>query len=183
MNNGGLLLLAIGLSMDAFAVSVTNGMCKKNIKFGWTFLMALTFGVFQGIMPVIGYFIGSKFSRYVSKYDNYIALALLGFIGVQMIISGIKSRKNIQTVVLKMTLGDLIIQAFATSIDALSVGVSFAVMDINIVYASAVICATTFVLCIIAVFVGKKFGNALNDKAEIVGGIILISIGLKIFFS
>lgn len=178
-----LLLIAIGLSMDAFAVSVTNGLCYKNVKFKWTLGMGLCFGLFQGAMPTIGYFLGSTFADYISALDHYIALILLCFIGGKMIYDSIKSSNEeaIKTD-LSITLGILLVQGVATSIDALAVGVSFAMLsDVNIVAAAGFIASVTFVLSIAAVFVGKNFGNLLNNKAQIIGGLILIAIGLKIF--
>jgi putative Mn2+ efflux pump MntP len=178
-----LFLLAVGLSADAFAVSVTNGMCMKNIKFGWTLLIGLTFGLFQGAMPVIGYALGSRFTEHIKAYDHYIALILLGFIGGKMLFEGIrkKGERCCNEKVLLMTFGTLMVQGVATSIDALAVGVSFAAMSVKIVSAAAFICCVTLALSIIAVKVGKKFGTLLNNKAEILGGFILISIGVKIF--
>lgn len=178
-----LLLIALGLSADAFAVSVTNGMCRKNVKLGWTFAIAITFGLFQGAMPVIGYALGSKFTDMISQYDHYIALVLLGFIGGKMLFDGIKGSDdecdNCKSA--SITLGALMVQGVATSIDALAVGVSFAAMSVNIINAAAFICGITFILSFVAVIIGKKFGNLLNNKAEIIGGLILIGIGVKIF--
>lgn len=182
MSNIELLLVAIGLSADAFAVSVTNGMSVKNIKLSLAFLTALTFGIFQGVMPVIGYFLGSTFTNLISKYDHIIALVLLGFIGVKMIKDSFKDEdEHNNASAIKLTFGAIMLQGVATSIDALAVGVSFAAMSVNIVSAAAFICIVTFVLSFIAVFIGKKFGDLLNNKAEIIGGLILIGIGLKIF--
>ena len=177
-----LLLIAVGLSADAFAVSVTNGMCMKNIKLGWTFLIALTFGLFQGAMPVIGYALGNNFTEYITKYDHYIALVLLGCIGGKMVLDVIRGKDQHDSCkIAKLTFGILMVQGVATSIDALAVGVSFAAMSVSIVSAAAFICGVTFILSLIAVWVGKKFGDLLNNKAEIIGGLILILIGLKIF--
>ena len=176
-----LLLIAIGLSADAFAVSVTNGMCMKNIKLGWTFAIALTFGLFQGAMPVIGYALGSRFTGYVSKYDHIIALVLLGFIGGKMLFDGIKGGEEESCKIAQITFGALMVQGVATSIDALAVGVSFAAMSVNIVSAAAFICGVTFILSFIAVKAGERFGNLLDYKAEIFGGLMLVGIGLRIF--
>lgn len=182
MSNIELFLIALGLSADAFAVSVTNGMCMKNIKLGLAFLIAITFGLFQGLMPVIGYALGSNFTQIISRYDHYIALVLLGFIGGKMFLDGIKGDDNGESCkIAKLTFGALMVQGVATSIDALAVGVSFAAISVDIVSAAALICLVTFILSFIAVFIGKKFGNLLNNKAEIIGGFILIGIGVKIF--
>ena len=178
-----LLLIAVGLSMDAFAVSVTNGLCYKNVKFCWTLSMGLCFGLFQGAMPTIGYFLGSTFADYISTFDHYIALILLCFIGGKMLIDGVKRKDDdIKATGASIGLGILLVQGVATSIDALAVGVSFAMLpNVNIVTAAGFIALVTFVLSIAAVFVGKKFGNLLNNKAQIIGGLILIAIGIKIF--
>lgn len=176
-----LLLLSAGLAMDAFAVSVTNGMVKKNVNKLWAIGIALTFGLFQGVMPAIGYALGMKFTNYITKFDHYIALILLGFIGGKMIIDAFKHDDEKVEKNATLTLGELMVQGVATSIDALAVGVSFAAMNVNIVTACAYIFIITFVLSFIAVFIGKKFGTLLNNKAEIIGGIILVGIGVKIF--
>ena len=176
-----LILIGIGLSMDAFAVSVTNGLCCKNIKTGGTIATGVCFGVFQGLMPMIGYFLGVGFSKYITAFDHIIALILLGFIGGQMIWEALKKdneehRENLLTV--KM----LLMQGVATSIDALAVGVSFAALkDVNIIFAAASICCITFAFSVVGVKIGKKSGDFLNSKAQLIGGIILVGIGLKIF--
>lgn len=178
-----LLLIAVGLSMDAFAVSVTNGLCLKNVNIKWTLGMGLCFGLFQGAMPTIGYFLGSTFSDYISALDHYIALVLLGFIGGKMLIDAIKNKdEHLEKSDAGISLGMLMVQGVATSIDALAVGVSFAMLpNISIVMAAGFIALITFFLSVAAVFVGKKFGSLLNSKAQIIGGIILIAIGVKIF--
>lgn len=177
-----LLLIAVGLSMDAFAVSVTNGMCRKNIKLNWTFAVALTFGLFQGIMPAIGYFLGQTFTNYVTKFDHIIALVLLGFIGGKMLIDALKPEKDDEEKESEnLTLGMLMVQGVATSIDALAVGVSFSALKANIIVSAAFITCITFAFSFVGVLIGKKFGSILNKKAEIIGGIILIGIGVKIF--
>ena len=158
-----LILIGIGLSMDAFAVSVTNGLCCKNIKAGKTIMTGVCFGGFQGLMPLIGYFLGRGFAKYITAFDHIIALILLGFIGGQMI-------------------WELFMQGIATSIDALAVGVSFAALEnVNIAFAATAICSITFMFSIVGVLIGKKFGNILNNKAQLVGGLILVGIGVKIF--
>ncbi len=178
-----LLLIAAGLSMDAFAVSVTNGLCYKNVKLKWTLAMGLCFGLFQGAMPTIGYFLGSTFADYITALDHYVALTLLGFIGGKMLYDGVKSKEEeVKRSDSSINLGILLVQGVATSIDALAVGVSFAMLpNVNIVTAAGFIALVTFVLSITAVFVGKKFGSLLNNKAQIIGGLILIAIGIKIF--
>lgn len=173
-----MLLIGVGLSMDACAVSMTNGMCYKP-KFRQSLLIALSFGAFQGLMPLIGYYAGSLFSAQVSAFDHWIALVLLGFIGGKMIWDGFHHDE--ETSVKPFGAGLLLMQAVATSIDALAVGVSFAAVSANIYLAVSLIAATTFFLSIIAVKIGQWIGDKLNSKAEIFGGTILVLIGLKIF--
>ena len=186
-----LLLLAIGLAMDAFAVSIGNGLSMKIQNPKAAFTIAFSFGVFQALMPVIGYFLGSAFEEVIRQFDHFIALIFLGFIGGKMIFDGIKeltASKKGETEELSefaefnLTFGRLLIQAIATSIDALIVGVSFAALpDVNIWTAVLLIGIVTFAISLLGVFSGKKFGQLLGSKAEIFGGIILVGIGLKVF--
>lgn len=176
-----LVLIGIGLSMDAFAVSVTNGLCCKKIGVGGAAATGLCFGVFQGLMPLIGYFLGIGFAKYITSIDHIIALVLLCFIGGQMIYESFKKdeeNKEESTLGVKM----LIVQGIATSIDALAVGVSFAALsDVNIAFAAVIICCITFAFSFAGVFIGKKSGTFLNNKAQLIGGLILVGIGIKIF--
>lgn len=178
-----ILILSFGLAMDAFAVSITNGMCYKQFKRREMVLTAFTFGLFQAFMPVIGYIIGNTFYETISFLDHWIALILLSIIGINMILEGIKSYKNTEYVckIENFTIKTLLIQGVATSIDALAVGISFAVTKTNIVQASISIGLITFVCCLCGTMLGKKFDVLLKEKAEIFGGSILIFIGLKIF--
>lgn len=176
-----LILIGIGLSMDAFAVSVTNGLCCKEIRAGKTVMTGLCFGGFQGFMPLIGYFLGRGFAKYITSLDHIIALILLGFIGGQMIIESFKKDEDEKNEV-RLTPKMLLMQGVATSIDALAVGVSFAALpDVNIAFAASAICCITFVFSVVGVGIGKKFGTVLNSKAQLVGGLILVGIGVKIF--
>ncbi len=178
-----IILLSFGLAMDAFAVSVTNGMCFKKFKRKEAFATALTFGLFQAIMPLIGYGVGSTFLETISFLDHWIALFLLGAIGINMIMEGVKSYRNpdnfcrTETFTLKL----LLAQGIATSIDALAVGISFAVTKTDIVLAAASIGIITFFCSLFGIFLGKKFDSLLKEKAEIFGGFILLIIGLRIF--
>ena len=183
-----LFLLAVGLSMDAFAVSIGNGLSMKKQNPKAAFAIAFSFGLFQALMPTLGYFLGSAFEDIIRQFDHFIALIFLGFIGGKMIFDGIKEliadkkgeAEEIQE--FHLSFGKLLIQAIATSIDALIVGVSFAALpDVNIWTAVLLIGVTTFAISIIGVFSGKKFGQLLGSKAEIFGGIILVGIGLKVF--
>lgn len=183
-----LLLIAVGLSMDAFAVSIGNGLSMKKSSPKAALAIAFSFGLFQALMPTIGYFLGSAFEDVIKQFDHYIALIFLGFIGGKMIFDGIKEIRakkrgeEEEEKPFKLGFGALMIQAVATSIDALIVGVSFAALsDVNIWAAVTLIGLTTFTISLIGVFFGKKFGQLLGSKAEIFGGIILVGIGLKVF--
>lgn len=183
-----LLLLAVGLSMDAFAVSIGNGLTMKKSSIKAALAIALSFGLFQALMPTVGYFLGSTFENVIKEFDHYIALLFLGFIGGKMIFDGIKeirekrNGKGEEEKPFKLSFGTLLIQAVATSIDALIVGVSFAALpDVNIWAAVSLIGVTTFTISIFGVFFGKKFGQLLGSKAEIFGGLILVGIGIKVF--
>ena len=178
-----LFFLALGLAMDASAVSISNVLCYRNIRKKQIIITALTFGVFQGLMPVIGFYVGRVFSSVVSSLDHWIALILLGFIGGSMIVESIKEFKNMELCKTKkdFTLRTLLLQGIATSIDALAVGVSFSFLKTNIAIASLFIGVITFICCLIGAAVGKKFGAYLKEWAKIFGGTILILIGIKIF--
>lgn len=178
-----LLLIAVGLSMDALAVSVCKGLgMKTGIKLKQTFLIALFFGGFQALMPFIGWLVGSQFEKYITAYDHWIAFALLCFIGGKMLYECI-FKKGEDTVESESALDikELFVLAVATSIDALAVGVTFALLpDVNIGTSVLFIGLTTFLLSGIGVFIGNRFGSRFEKKAEIAGGVILILIGLKI---
>ena len=180
--------LGVGLAMDAFAVSMSNGLKESKMRFSKVLLIAFMFGLFQGVMPLIGYLVGNSFVKYIEKFIPFIALALLSFLGIKMIIDFVKERKEnneqCNIVEQKLTFKVLIVQAIATSIDALSTGLAFS--DYNIYDALIVvglIAIITFVLCIIGVFIGKKFGTLIRCYATFIGGIILILIGLEIFIT
>ncbi|MDW5298930.1 MAG: manganese efflux pump MntP family protein [Sedimentibacter sp.] len=184
MGSIALLFTSIGLSMDACAVSITNGMCFSNIQKKQILSTALVFGFFQAFMPILGYIVGCTFSQTISFLDHWIALILLGFIGGKMIVGAIKELKNPEPclkIARFLTYKMLFLQAIATSIDALAVGMGFAVMKVDIVNASLSIGIITFINSVIGSNLGKKFGELFKQKAEILGGAILIIIGLKIF--
>ena len=181
------LLTGVGLWMDAAAVGMTNGLNEPKMRLTKILLIALFFGVFQGVMPLIGYFAGTLFAEAVASIAPYVALVLLGFIGGKMIYEALKKSKEEEETVKNLSVGALTAQAIATSIDALAVGISLLALNgigalkVNIFAACAIIAACTFVISLAAVFIGKKFGAVLADKAELIGGIILVAIGLKIF--
>lgn len=180
-----LFLLAFGLAADAFAVSVTNGMCSCKITRRHAVLTALTFGFFQALMPVLGFVLGNTFAEIVSRFQHWIALLLLSAIGVNMLTDAMKESKTpdvqICTTLNTFRAKNLILQGIATSIDALAAGVSIAVLNINILTAALIIGFITFLLCTIGVYIGKRFGTILGFRAKILGSIVLIGIGVKIF--
>ena len=173
-----LFLIAIGLSMDAFAVAVCKGLKMQRLNYSQAGITALFFGGFQAIMPLIGWALGSTFSNYINKIDHFVAFALLAFIGGKMIYDSYKDEEDKSGGV--FNLKELFILAVATSIDALAVGVTFAFLKASIIFSVVIIGITTFVLSLIGVFIGHKFGAAYKNKAELAGGVILILIGLKI---
>ena len=185
------ILIGIGLSMDAVAVSVSNGIADSKMKWRKILLIAGTFGLFQGVMPFLGYLLGSVFARFISMIAPYLAFALLGFIGGKMVFEAIRDMKKPKEMEAeekpksKLTLGVLLMQAVATSIDAFAVGVNMACyessgnMALPVYLACIIIASITFVLCVIAVLVGKKTGDVFSDKATLIGGAILVIIGIK----
>ena len=185
-----LIFTAFALSMDAFAVSITKGMTIKNLKKSTALKMALTFGVFQGAMPLLGWALGISFESYIKSIDHWIAFILLGFIGFNMIKGFFDDRKeenaselefSATTDVDDLSNKEIIMLAVATSIDALAVGISFAFLNVSIIPAASIICIITFLVCVVGVFVGNKVGDIFNGYAELVGGVILILIGFNIF--
>lgn len=178
-----LFLIALGLSMDALAVSVSNGICSRNSS-GWISLKsAIVFGVFQAAMPIGGFFAGRTFSEAISSLDHWIALILLSIIGGKMIITSVIELRHPENcrVRNRITWSTLIVQGIATSIDAFTIGISFALLQVNIVEASAFIGIVTFACCLPGGVLGRKFGSLIEQRAEIVGGVILIAMGVKIF--
>ena len=173
-----LFILAVGLSMDAFAVSVCKGLSLGKIKIKHMCIAGLWFGGFQALMPLIGYLLGSNFSELVAKYDHWIAFVLLALIGGNMIKEALgKEEDNMDN---SMGFKAMLLLAIATSIDALAVGATFAFLDVSIVPAISFIGVVTFVLSAIGVKAGSLFGYKYKSKAELCGGIILILLGIKI---
>lgn len=176
-----LFLVAVGLSMDAFAVSISNGLCCQKLRRSQILSIGLCFGGFQGLMPAIGFLLGKAFESYITAVDHYIALILLGYIGGKMIADTFSDNDEAEQSRL-LTAPLLLTQGIATSIDALAVGVSFAALpDVNIVAAAAFIACITFGCSVIGVCFGKKFGEKLGSRATFLGGLILVGIGVKIF--
>lgn len=173
-----LLLLSIGLGMDAFAVSICKGISMKKMNWKKACIIGLYFGGFQAIMPILGYFLGSTFESIITSLDHWIAFILLGIIGGNMIkdlfskeCDNFDDNVNFKT---------MIVLAIATSIDALAVGITFAFLKVNLVLAISLIGIITFILSVVGTKVGNRFGDKYEKKAELVGGIILILLGTKI---
>lgn len=172
-----LFVLALGLSMDAFAVSVCKGLSLGKIKVKHMCIAGAWFGGFQMLMPLIGYFFAGIFADKITAYSNWIAFALLVIIGINMIREAFGEEEKLDA---NMGFTTMLLLAVATSIDALAVGVSFAFLSVNIVYAVIFIGVTTFVCSAAGIKIGSVFGEKYKTKAEVCGGVILILIGLKI---
>ncbi len=185
MNFLEIVLIGVGLSMDAFAVTITNVLGHRLTTKG-KLSMPIAFGFFQFLMPVLGYFGGNLFASFIESYAPIVTFVVLGYIGGNMIKEAFRDMKNPEDNPLdvdeKFTFKILIMQAIATSIDAFAVGVSFAAQQVNIWSSSFIILCTTFILCLVALYLGKKFGELLGERAQIVGGLILIIIGIKALF-
>lgn len=179
-----ILLIGLGVSADAFAVSMCKGVEMKKIIWKYALLIALFFGGFQMIMPLIGWGAGSLFQKYITEFDHWIAFGLLLFLGGKMIYDGIfdkdEKKEGEEDKPLKLGLATLLVMAIATSIDALAVGVTFAFLSVNIWLAVGIIGATTFTFSLVGVGIGVKVGDKFRNKAEILGGVILILLGVKI---
>jgi len=175
-----LFLIAIGLSMDAFAVSVCKGMGMKKIKFSAALTIALFFGGFQALMPFVGWILGTRFQKYIISFDHWVAFLMLLYIGVKMIKDSIGDSEKEILIAFKTDYHELFILAVATSIDALAVGITIAFLNIGIIFSSMIIGVVTFILSFFGVWIGSKFGNRFERKAKIIGGLILILIGLKV---
>lgn len=173
-----LLILAVALAMDSVAVSIAIGSKYKKLHLPRIVFIASIFGFFQGIMPLAGYLIGISFAQYVQAYDHWIAFVLLVGLGVKMLYEAYKNEFDEE--VTDLSNKTLITLAIATSIDAMAIGVTFVFLQTDIMIASVIIGLVTFVLCLAAVYVGKKLGSFLESKAEMLGGLMLIGLGLKI---
>ena len=178
-----LALIAVGLSMDAFAVSVCKGLGMKRLDMGQALVIALFFGGFQALMPLAGWALGSGFQSYIEPVDHWIAFALLAFIGGKMLYDAFHEEDGDEPVAGEaagLDLKEILMLAIATSIDALAVGVSFAFLQVDIVPAISLIGVITFALSLVGVAAGHQFGARFEKPATIVGGLVLILIGLKI---
>jgi manganese efflux pump family protein len=174
-----ILLISVGLAMDAFAVSICAGTNELTKGKRATFRLSFHFGLFQFLMPVIGWFMGSGIQKYIEAYDHWIVLGLLGFVGFKMVKSGLDKNADLKKGDLSKGM-NLIIVSIATSLDALAIGISFAMLKTSIWYPSLIIGIVTASLSVIGVQLGNKLGAKLGKRMEILGGIILILIGIRI---
>lgn len=177
-----ILLTGIGLAMDAFAVSICKGIKMPKLKKLSIIIIAVFFGGFQMLMPLIGWLLGNQLVNYIATFDHWIAFALLAFIGGKMAIESFKDDDDCKCgAEEKLDIKELFLLAIATSIDALAVGITFSLYpDINIVSSIGIIGAVTFVICAAGVVIGHKFGAKFKSKAELAGGIVLVAIGVKL---
>jgi manganese efflux pump family protein len=175
-----ILAIALGLSFDTFAVSLSYGVIMNSILFRQAMRVAAVLAVFQGGLTVAGYFLGSMISNALKATDHWIALGLLAFLGIKMIVEGVKKTSDTETKDFSRTIVLLTI-ALGTSIDAFAVGISFAILDVKIWESGVLIGAVTFLASMTAIRIGKSAGERLGNKVEILGGLMLIAIGLKIF--
>ncbi|MBR4147042.1 MAG: manganese efflux pump [Bacteroidales bacterium] len=174
-----ILLIGIGLSMDAFSVSICKGLATKRFSWKMALICGLWFGFFQALMPMIGYFLGAQFEQFITSVDHWIAFGLLFLIGANMIREALsKKTENVSDADLGFK--TMLLLAIATSIDALAVGISFACIQVKIWSSVLIIGVTTFLFSILGVKIGNVFGSRFEKSAGIIGGIILVLIGLKI---
>ena len=172
-----LLLIAIGLSMDAFAVSVCKGLSVRRLSLKHALLAGLYFGGFQFLMPVLGWLLGYRFETLIASIDHWIAFVLLGLIGANMIRESFSDAEKLDD---DFAFRTMLLLAIATSIDALAVGVTFAFLEVRILPAALIIGVTTFLLSALGIYIGNLFGTRYKAGAERLGGVILILMGLKI---
>ncbi len=175
-----IIIIGIGLAMDCFAVSVSKGICAKKFFFWHTLRMAVLFGAFQALMPLIGYYAGISFASQMQSFDHWLAFILLGIIGGKMIYEGLKPHNPDCVTPNPFKLASLLPLALATSIDALATGVVFVTFPSSIWSAVTIIGITSFLFTFLGMYIGIHFGKKFHIKVEVVGGIILIGIGLKI---
>lgn len=172
-----ILLIGVGLAMDAFAVSICKGLSTRQLEFKHALICGGYFGFFQGLMPLIGFILGVQFKDKIESIDHWIAFLLLVLIGLNMIKEAFEDEENCNP---DFSFKAMLPLAIATSIDALAVGVTFAFLNANILYAIVIIAITTMIISMIGVKIGHAFGSRYKSKAEIAGGVILIFMGIKI---
>lgn len=186
-----IILLGVALSADAFAVTISNTFVYASESKRRLVLMPVMFGLFQGLMPLLGYFVGGLAAEVIERYAGIITLVILGIVGGNMIREGAEAllhpgedeAEHAGPVAKCLTMVTILAQAFATAIDAFAVGVSLRAQAVNIVVAASIIALTTLVLCLAALAMGRKLGEVLGDRAQVAGGIVLVLIGLKAFFA
>ena len=181
-----ILLLGVGLAMDAFAVSICKGLGMSKVNGKQCLVIGLFFGGFQALMPLLGWFLGSTFAEKIKAIDHWIAFILLGYIGIKMIADAIKEWKEetkVEEMDAPLDIKEMFLLAIATSIDALAVGITFSFLEVAIACACTVIGVVTFVISCGGVFVGNIFGERYKAKAQIVGGVILVVLGLRILLT
>lgn len=178
MNVGELLLLAVGVSMDALAVAICKGLSLPKLKLRHCLIVGLWFGLFQALMPTLGWLLGSAFSSLIAAVDHWVVFVLLAIIGSNMIRESLS--KEEETCDSSLAFGAMLVLAIATSIDALAVGVSLALLNVNILATALSIGLCTFLISAAGVKLGSVFGTRFKSKAEFLGGAVLILIGLKI---
>ena len=172
-------LIGVGLAMDAFAVSICKGLAMRRMNYKKAIIIAAFFGVFQALMPALGYVLGTTFANKIAAIDHWIAFMLLALIGANMIKEALSSDDD-ECQDDSLRLGDLIMLSIATSIDALAVGITFAFFNVSLLLSVSMIGIITFIICVIGVKVGNVFGEKYKSKAELAGGLILIVMGAKI---
>ena len=172
-------LIGVGLAMDAFAVSICKGLAMRRMNYKKAIIIAAFFGVFQALMPALGYVLGTTFANKIAAIDHWIAFILLALIGANMIKEALSSDDD-ECQEDSLRLGDLIMLSIATSIDALAVGITFAFFNVSLLLSVSMIGIITFIICVIGVKVGNVFGEKYKSKAELAGGLILIVMGAKI---
>lgn len=172
-----IFIIAVGLSMDAFAVSICKGLSVQKLKPKHMLLAGVYFGGFQALMPLVGYLLGKQFEWLITSVDHWIAFGLLALIGANMIKESFDKSNDVND---SFSVKAMLLLAVATSIDALAVGVTFAFLNVQIISAVSIIGATTFVLSVIGIKVGNVFGARFKSKAELAGGIVLVLMGIKI---
>ncbi len=183
MRTAEIILIALGLSMDAFAVSVTSGFSIKKLHIGHALRIALFFGGFQALMPILGWGFGAWIREYISGLDRWIAFGLLAAIGAKMIYEGFRAKGEDEKTADPLNPVLLLFLAVATSLDALAVGISLSFIKVSIISPAIIIGVVTFLLSLCGVYIGDKMGHIFENKIEAAGGLILIVMGLKIFFS
>jgi putative Mn2+ efflux pump MntP len=175
-----LFLIALGVSADAFAVALTKGLHMRRFNLRHAVVIALAFGAFQAVMPLIGWLLGSQFARYIEDFDHWIAFGLLLLVGGKMLWEAFSSHEDTERDYDRLDVRQLLVLALATSIDALAVGVTLAFVEVSILGAVALIGVTTAVLAFVGVLVGRRVGARFGKPAEIAGGVVLILIGTRI---